>query len=197
MFERFTTTSRQVVTHAFAEAEALRHPSVGTEHLLLGLLDQEGDGTRAILLDAGLTRDRVQADIVRLRDDRLGAADADALQAIGIDLPTVRAKLEEIFGPGALDPPAPPPRRGLFRRRSMPAPVPRAGTPRWDRRAKKVLELSLREAIALRSRTIATEHILLGLLREGEGLATKIIVDSGVAVADLRARTLDSLKAAT
>jgi len=49
-----------------------------------------------------------------------------------------------------------------------------------------VLELSLREAIALKQKTITDAHITLGLLREGEGLAMKVIADRGIDPADLR-----------
>ncbi|MFF0774388.1 Clp protease N-terminal domain-containing protein [Nonomuraea wenchangensis] len=57
--------------------------------------------------------------------------------------------------------------------------------------AKKVLELSLREALQLRHNYIGTEHILLGLIREGEGLAAQALVDAGADLAVLRQRLLD------
>ena len=57
--------------------------------------------------------------------------------------------------------------------------------------AKKVLELSLREALQLRHNYIGTEHILLGLIREGEGLASQALVDVGADPAGLRQRVLD------
>ena len=53
-------------------------------------------------------------------------------------------------------------------------------------RAKKVLELSLREALALKSRSITDGHLLLGLIREGQGLAAKILHDRGVDLPALR-----------
>ncbi len=58
-------------------------------------------------------------------------------------------------------------------------------------RAKKVLELSLREALQLRHNYIGTEHILLGLIREGEGLAAQALADAGADLADVRQRVLD------
>jgi ATP-dependent Clp protease ATP-binding subunit ClpA len=58
-------------------------------------------------------------------------------------------------------------------------------------RAKKILELSLREALQLRHNYIGTEHILLGLIREGEGLAAQAITNEGVELLDLRHRVLD------
>jgi len=60
-------------------------------------------------------------------------------------------------------------------------------------RAKKVLELSLREAIRLKHKSIASEHILLGLIREGEGLAMKIMVEAGVDLEGVRREATASL----
>ena len=100
------------------------------------------------------------------------ALDAAALGTVGIDLDAVRESVEATFGPGALDAP-----RG---RRAPKGHLP------FTPRAKKVLELSLREALALKSRSIADGHIALGLLREGEGLAMKVIHDRGVDAETLR-----------
>jgi ATP-dependent Clp protease ATP-binding subunit ClpC len=63
-------------------------------------------------------------------------------------------------------------------------------------RGKKVLELSLRESLRLKHDHIGPEHILLGLLREGEGLAAQILVGTGLTLDDLRQRTLRALDAA-
>ena len=118
----------------------------------------------------------------------LGDEDAEALQAIGIDLPAVRAKIEEVFGPGALDFPGVPARRGLLHRRGkQPGRVP------FTARAKKFLELAVREAVRRGQRYIGTEHLLLGLLREGHGLASVLITEAGLSLDDLRARTLAAL----
>ncbi|MGW4795208.1 Clp protease N-terminal domain-containing protein [Nonomuraea sp. NPDC004297] len=57
--------------------------------------------------------------------------------------------------------------------------------------AKKVLELSLREALQLRHNYIGTEHILLGIVREGEGLAAQALADAGADLADVRQRVAD------
>jgi ATP-dependent Clp protease ATP-binding subunit ClpA len=196
MFERFTAAARSVVVLAKQEAQDLNHPCVGTEHLLLAMLDESSGGAAVLLRDAGVTRERVLADINRFvppAPQALDDRDAEALQAIGIDLDAVRAKVEEIFGPGALRPPGaarPAPRRGFLRRKE----VSRGGP--FAARTKKVLELSLREAIVLHHNFIGSEHILLGLLREGEGLAAKILADAGVDFALLRAQTVAALKRA-
>jgi ATP-dependent Clp protease ATP-binding subunit ClpA len=183
MFERFTTAARDVVVGAQHEREEFGHPYVGTEHLLLGLLNEGTGGAYAVLRRAGVNRIQVREDVRRyLRQGPLGDADAEALKAIGIDLNEVRAKVEETFGPGALRVPASP-KRGFFQKPG-----------RFSMRARKVLELSLREAIRLHDNFIGPEHILLGLIREGEGLAVKIMVDRGVRLPDLRDQTEAQLK---
>jgi ATP-dependent Clp protease ATP-binding subunit ClpA len=169
MFERFTADARQVVVQAQVEATALHHPRIGTEHLLLGLVGQ-ATPTSAVLARHGLTRATVLEAVTTL----VGDLDADALTTLGIDLDAVRERVEATFGPGALDDPT--------RRHGATA----AGRVPFGSRAKKVIELSLREALALKHRHIADGHIALGLLREGEGLAMKVIADRGIDPGELR-----------
>jgi ATP-dependent Clp protease ATP-binding subunit ClpA len=193
MFERFTDRARAVVMRARSEAQELRHPVVGTEHLLLGLLAEEGGLAHAVLREAGLDGERVRADLRRLvgtPPQVLGEADAAALRTIGIDLDAVLARIEESFGPEALDPP-PSPEQGwrVFGRGRR-----RRDGGRFGPRARKVLELSLREALRLKHKHIGTEHILLGLVREGDGLAARIITDAGVDLAGLRRATEAKLR---
>jgi ATP-dependent Clp protease ATP-binding subunit ClpA len=179
MFERFSKGAREVVQCARDEREALGHRFIGTEHLLLGLLDERGGGAYTVLHRAGLSRDQVRAEVRRLSSPApLGEADAEALRTIGIDLDEVRARVEETFGEGALEPPSD---------------QHRGPDGRFSRRAKKVLELSLREAIVLHHRAIGPEHILLGLLREGEGLALKVMHEAGLPLDKLRAQVLAEL----
>jgi ATP-dependent Clp protease ATP-binding subunit ClpA len=71
----------------------------------------------------------------------------------------------------------------------------RSGHIPFTPRAKKVLELSLRESIALKSTAIADGHIALGLLREGEGMAAKVIADRGIDAATLREEITAALRA--
>ncbi len=198
MFERFTADAREAVVGAQAQARALSHRYIGTEHLLLALLDPAIGSPYPVLVEAGLGYDRVKADTERIlgQGTALGDLDAAALESIGIDLDAVRAKVEETFGPGALDPMPPTRRRGLFRRRMVEPSEPARGHIPFTRRAKKVLELSLREAIALRHNYIGREHIVLALLREGEGLAAQVIHEAGVDFDDLRSRVVTSLKKA-
>jgi ATP-dependent Clp protease ATP-binding subunit ClpA len=172
MFERFSEEARLVVGQAQEEARRLRHPLIGTEHLLLAMADaSEGPGTQALHdkgLDAASLRRRVVG-IVGPPGDEL---DPQALATLGIDLDEVRRVTEASFGPGALD------ARGH-------KPVPSGHIP-FSKRAKKVLELSLREALRLGHNYIGNGHILLGLIREGEGVAAKALVEAGVDLAVLR-----------
>nr|WP_308129187.1 Clp protease N-terminal domain-containing protein [Actinoplanes polyasparticus] len=104
------------------------------------------------------------------------AEDAAALKAIGIDLAAVREAIEANFGEGSLRLPRPAKKkRGLFGKFHA-----GSGHIPFTNRNKKVLELSLREAIRLRQKFIAPEHIMLGLLREGQGLAMLIMADRGI-----------------
>jgi ATP-dependent Clp protease ATP-binding subunit ClpA len=175
MFERFTGMAREVVTGAQGEARRLSHHYIGTEHLLLSMLEPSRGQAGDILRTAGLTKDAADAAVRRgvglAGPAGLSESDAEALASIGIDLEAVLSKLSENEG-------APGPTRRGFR-----------GHIPFTPRAKKVLELSLREALRLKHKYIGTEHILLGLIREGEGLAAKVIVESGIALDDLRRRT--------
>jgi ATP-dependent Clp protease ATP-binding subunit ClpA len=196
MFERLTDEARGLVMAAQEEARSLGHRCIGTEHLLLALL-RPASGTPFVLLrEAGMTRERAVADLDRILGDqgRLDMSDAAALEAIGIDLGAVRAKLEETFGPGALDPLPPPRKRGLFRH-AVPPPM-RGEHLTFTARSKKILELALREALRLKHKFIGSEHILLGLLRENEGVGAKILADAGIDFSDLQERVVASLKQA-
>lgn len=178
MFERFTQEARQVVTLAQENGRRLRHNHIGTEHLLLGLLEQPGTLSARLLDRHGVDYQQVVAAITRARATQPGSdLDAEALETIGIDLTAVREKVEAAFGPGALDRSPMRNHRGLLvSGRHIP----------FTQRAKKTLELSLREAIALKSKSIGDAHILLGLLREGEGLAARILSDDGIDLPALR-----------
>ncbi|WBB81700.1 Clp protease [Micromonospora sp. WMMD882] len=186
MFERFTDRAREVVRQARREAD--REP-VGTHHLLLALLaDRDALATR-LLADAGVTGDDLRIRISRRLDQGAvpGEDDADALRQIGIDLAAIEARIEESFGPGALRRPPPPRRDGWWRR---------SGRGPFAPGSRKALELALREALRLRHRHIGTEHVLLGLLHEGDGLAARALHDAGVDLTDLRRRVETALRAA-
>ncbi|MCI4065071.1 Clp protease [Micromonospora sp. R77] len=185
MFEKFTEPARHVVRHARHEAVEGRR-KVDTEHLLLGVLADGDNLAVRLLTDLGVRPDDLRAAVGRHAG--LGEADAAALRQIGVDLAAVVARIEESFGPDALRA-APPPWRRWGRRR------PDDGGS-FSPRAKKVLELALREALGLRHRHIGTEHILLGLLREGHGVAALVLAEAGVDLADLRRRVEAALRTA-
>jgi ATP-dependent Clp protease ATP-binding subunit ClpA len=188
MFERFTHAARDAVVRAKAEAQELHQAPVGTEHLLLALL-ADGTGptaTAPALTSKGVDAQYVRSEIVR----RVGNGSASLDPAADRDAADREAlKAIENFGPGAfhLAPPTPK-RKGLLRRRFQ-------GNSSFSPRNKKVLELSLREALRLKHNYIAPEHILLGLIREGNGLAVQILTDRGVDLDQLRTETTHSLNA--
>ena len=142
MFERFTDRARRVVVLAQEEARLLNHNYIGTEHILLGLLN-EGEGIAA-----------------------------QALESLDIDLASVREEVVKIIGQGQQSP---------------------SGHIPFTPRAKKVLELSLREALQLGHNYIGTEHILLGLIREGEGVAAQVLQQLGAELQKVRQTVIQLL----
>jgi ATP-dependent Clp protease ATP-binding subunit ClpC len=143
MFQRFTDQARRVVTLAQEEARMLRHNRIGTEHILLGLIQV---------------------------DDGIAAA---SLEALGISRAAVREQVEEIIGTGRWAPPV-----------NIP----------YAPQAKRVLDMSLREALALGHHTIGTEHILLGLIREGESPAARVLASLGAELNLVRQQVLELLQ---
>jgi len=101
--------------------------------------------------------------------DGLGAK---ALEALHISLEAVREKVEETIGPAGKVP---------------------IGAPPFTPRAKKVLELSLREALQLGHNYIGTEHMLLGLVREGEGVAAQVLQSLGADLERVREQVIQLL----
>jgi ATP-dependent Clp protease ATP-binding subunit ClpC len=97
---------------------------------------------------------------------------AKALESLGISLEAVRSQVEEIIGQGGSSP---------------------SGHIPFTPRAKKVLELSLREALQLGHNYIGTEHILLGLIREGEGVAAQVLVKLGADLSRVRQQVIQLL----
>ncbi|MEY9935439.1 ATP-dependent Clp protease ATP-binding subunit ClpA [Catenulispora sp. GP43] len=206
MFERFTAGARATVVVAQDSARFLGHRGIGTEHVLLGLIaGGEVEVAGRVLAGAGVWRERVIAGIERIEQARqeperdLAEKDAAALRTIGIDLDAVRAAVEESFGPGALDGGNAQRHQGPWWRRprqeQRTGGAPRGHIP-FTPRAKKVLELSLREAQALNHDYIGTEHVLLGLIREGQGRAAQILHDEHVPLEQLRDQVLAELQRA-
>jgi ATP-dependent Clp protease ATP-binding subunit ClpA len=181
MLERFTHAARAVVVRAQEESAALGHDHVGSEHLLLALATAGGDTVAGVLGSLGAGADALRAAVERRDPDGL---DADALASIGIDLDEVRRSVEESFGPGALGGRRAGEGGGRARHRPF--------TPH----AKRVLERSVREAVALRDRGLAPEHLLLGVAGERDGGAAAALRACGTAPDALRAATLRALREA-
>jgi ATP-dependent Clp protease ATP-binding subunit ClpC len=139
MFERFTNRARHAVVLAQEEARQLRHNYIGTEHLLLGLLGEQGIASEALL-------------------------------RFGLSLDGAREEVKSIIGPG----------KGAV-----------SGHIPFTPRAKKTLELALREALQLHHNFIGTEHILLGVLREGRGVAAQILETHANNLLEIRMAVLD------
>ncbi len=193
MFERFTVQARDVVMRAREEARALHHAQVGTEHLLLALLCPGAGSAYTVLHEAGVDGDQVRAQMHRRAGTgpaMFGEMDAAALRTIGIDLDAVLSRIEEAFGPAALDVPPEQSGRGVLGRWW------RAAGGGFGPQSKKVLELSLREALRLKNNYIGTEHILLGLIRAGDCTAAEILAAAGTDLVGLRRAVEARLRAA-
>ncbi|MCJ7666215.1 MAG: ATP-dependent Clp protease ATP-binding subunit [Actinobacteria bacterium] len=142
MFERFTERARKVVVKAQDEARLLKQNYIGTEHILLGLIDE-----------------------------REGIA-AKVFQELGIEFDKIRAAIKDVITEGTSE---------SYEH------IP------FTPRAKKVLELSLREALQMGHNYIGTEHILLGLLREGEGVAARVLNSLGVTLNSVKEKVKEIL----
>jgi ATP-dependent Clp protease ATP-binding subunit ClpC len=145
MFDRFTDRARKVMGLAKAEAQRLNHEYIGTEHVLLGLV-QEGSGVAA-----------------------------NVLKNMNIDLKRIRTEIEKIV-------------------KGSPTLVTQGNLP-FTPRAKKVLELAVEEASNLGHNYIGTEHLLLGLIKENEGIAARVLLNLGVKLEDVRDEILEFLGA--
>ena len=145
MFDRFTDRAKKVMNLARQEAQRFNHEYLGTEHILLGLV-QEGSGVAA-----------------------------NVLKNMAIDLNKIRAEVEKIVKTG-------------------PTMVTMGQLP-FTPRAKKVLELSMEEASNLGHNYIGTEHLLLGLIKENEGIAAQVLLNLGVKLEDVREEVLEFLGA--
>ena len=140
MHDKFTERVRKVIFLAREEASRLQHDSIGTEHLLLGLL-REGEGVAAKVLGN-----------------------------VGLDLDGIRQAVEAMVAHTG----------GTLTIGQIP----------FTSNAKRVLELSVDEARQMGHNYVGTEHLLLGLIREAEGVAAKVLVDMGVDRKKVREETL-------
>lgn len=181
MFERFTKDARGVILTAAELAADQGVSKAGPQHLLLAVAGlQDGVGAR-VLAGFGVTSATLQAAVANT-NRRAGLTDQEiaALRSVGIDADEVFRRVEEAFGPDAFDEPAEAPRRRLGL----------VGGP-FAPQSKKVIELSLREAIALGHRHIDSGHLLLALLRNGvPGPMSTVLTEHEVSYDDAKERLL-------
>jgi len=135
--ERFTQRARRVLSLAHQEAERMRHNYIGTEHLLLGLIREEGGVAGRVLRELGLEVERVQE------------------------------MIERITGIGSY----------------------RGGKLDLSPGTQQVLELAVDEARQMGHHYIGTEHILLGLIRYGEGVALDVLGKLGIKPEQIKRQT--------
>jgi ATP-dependent Clp protease ATP-binding subunit ClpA len=169
MFERFTRNARRIVIGAQELAALGGAAEVRPPHVLESLAARDDTLPMKVLADLGAPGDdvrRVVRDLNARYADGLDADDAEALKLLGIDLDDVISRID----------------RGL----NDPGGSTRKGHPRFARDSKKVLELSLREALQLGDNFIGAEHILLGLLRQGDTVTLQTIKAFDLSVADVR-----------
>ncbi|MCC6740807.1 MAG: ATP-dependent Clp protease ATP-binding subunit [Planctomycetia bacterium] len=143
MFDKFTDRARKVMSLARQEAQRFNHEYIGTEHILLGLV-QEGSGIAA-----------------------------KVLRNLDIDLKKIRQEVEKLIPHGP--------------------PTVTMGQLPFTPRAKRVLELAQEEATALGHDYIGTEHLVLGLLKENEGVAAQVLINLGLKLEDVREEVLEVL----
>lgn len=144
MFERFTDRAKKVMVLAQKQAHLLNHAYIGTEHILLGLLE-EGEGIAAqVLNEKGITLERARNEVINM----IGAGESPD---IGKHLPLTS-------------------------------------------NAKNLLNLTLRQALQLGHTYIGTEHILLGLVKQGEGIGVQILIQLGGDLEDIRTSVLNAIR---
>ncbi|MCP4416891.1 MAG: ATP-dependent Clp protease ATP-binding subunit [Chloroflexi bacterium] len=143
-WERFTQRARRVLSLAQEEAERLNHNFIGSEHVLIGLLREEGGVAGRVLRELGLDAVRVQAMVERLSG-----------------------------GPGTRTP---------FTKIEL------------SPSTKRVLELAVEEARRMGQHYISTEHLLLGLARQNEGLAIDVLRKFGISAEQIRRQTRRMLR---
>ncbi|MCA9885180.1 MAG: ATP-dependent Clp protease ATP-binding subunit, partial [Anaerolineae bacterium] len=136
--ERFTQRARRVLSLAQEEAERLQHSQIGTEHLLLGLMREDGGVAGRVLRELGLEARKVEDLVTRAAD----SSDRAATEALELSAET-----------------------------------------------KKVLELAVDEARRMGHHYIGTEHLLLGLVRQQEGIAIDVLRRLGISPEEVRRQT--------
>jgi ATP-dependent Clp protease ATP-binding subunit ClpC len=142
-WERFTQRARRVLSLAQEEAERLNHSYIGSEHVLIGLIREEGGVAGRVLRELGLEEQRVQAMVERL-------------SGVGTRTPFTKIELSPS--------------------------------------TKRILELAVDEARRMGQHYISTEHLLLALVRQNEGVAMDVLRKFGISAEQIRRQTRRMLK---
>jgi ATP-dependent Clp protease ATP-binding subunit ClpA len=169
MFERFTRNARTVVVRSQEVAARAGASEVRPPHLLEALAASDDILAMQVLAGLGASGDDLRRVVRGLNTQYAGeldAEDAEALKLLGIDLGDVISRIDGDLADAG-------------------GPVAK-GHKRFARDSKKVLELSLREAIQLGDSFIGTEHVLLGLLRQGDTVALETLKAFDLTVDDVR-----------
>jgi len=182
MFEQFTAEAREIVVAAQDAARELGHDRIGCEHLLLALADGAGAPAADALAQLGAGSMELRQAVLEVVGPCTSRPDPDALRALGIDLEEVRRRAEERFGPGALE------RTRAGRSFRTHGSVP------FTPRAKHALHLALEAAQARRDRHICGEHVLLGILDQGENVGLLVLERLGLGPATVRVALLARLE---
>ena len=138
-WERFTQRARRVLSLAQEEAERLNHSYIGSEHVLIGLLREDGGVAGRVLRELGLDAVRVQAMV------------ETSIWGTGYRTPFTKTELSPS--------------------------------------TKRILELAVEEARRMGQHYISTEHLLLGLARQNEGLAMDVLRKFGISAEQIRRQT--------
>src|ERR671920_2056421 len=161
MLTRFKDRSRRSVEAAFEEARTLGHDSLGDEDLLLGILRADEGIAAEALSSLGVTLEDVREESEEML--------SDALSAIGISLEGVRSEAGEAFDMRIPD------------NRRIP----------YSPMAKKTLIGARKEMRRLGDNSLGTEHVLLGILGNTDGMAVRMLARMGIAPETLKARLIE------
>ncbi|WP_143268478.1 Clp protease N-terminal domain-containing protein [Amycolatopsis vastitatis] len=188
MKRAFDDDARRIVGRAQQQARALGHRGIGCEHLLFAVAES-ADPAGAVLREHGLTPAHVSEQTRRLLSGTatvFDTLDGDALATLGIDLQTVRRTVEATFGPEALRPVRPSPRRRWYRRR----PRRPGGHLPVTGRAQRCLDAAAHEAKRAGSTAVDATTLAVAVVTADGGLVPRIVRSTGVPAEALRTAIL-------
>ncbi|HCI78118.1 MAG TPA: hypothetical protein DHW02_00335 [Ktedonobacter sp.] len=164
---KFTSDARHVIALAQQEAERLEHDYIGTEHLLLGLLDVQDSKAARVLAQFHIDAETVRQHIRMILATRSNISPGNITLALG--------------------------RLGAFTIHYRKQKESVGGGRQLTRRVRKCIHLAVLEAERQHAEHIDTDHLLSGMLREGEGLACAVLKNMGVELEALRKSIVERL----